>query len=362
MSKCIDELLNIPPYSLTKVEKEKMLFHELKELTEYHSVNCEEYGKIISSLQYKIEDADSMYNIPMVPVKIFKDFELRSVSKDKVKKVITSSGTSNQKVSRIFLDEINIKNQTKVLTHIVNSYVGDKRLPMIILDSNMVVKDRKMFSARGAGVVGFSIFGRNKFYALDENMNLNLDGMIEFINEHKDERIILFGYTYIIWKHIVNELKNRGISLDVNDGILFHVGGWKKIQSEGVDWATYNRTLKSMIGNIEIYNYYGMAEQLGSIYMECEHGHMHCSNFSDIIIRRSDDFSIADFGESGIIELISVIPSSYPGHAILTEDQGVILGEDDCPCGRKGKYFQIEGRLKHAEIRGCSDTYAAGTK
>ena len=43
---------------------------------------------------------------------------------------------------------------------------------------------------------------------------------------------------------------------------------------------------------------------------------------------------------------------------LLTEDEGCILGEDDCPCGRKGKYFKINGRLKNAEIRGCSDTYA----
>ena len=40
----------------------------------------------------------------------------------------------------------------------------------------------------------------------------------------------------------------------------------------------------------------------------------------------------------------------------------VILGEDDCPCGRNGKYFKINGRLKNAEIRGCSDTYAAKFK
>ena len=45
---------------------------------------------------------------------------------------------------------------------------------------------------------------------------------------------------------------------------------------------------------------------------------------------------------------------------MLTEDEGVIEGIDDCPCGRKGKYFRVLGRLKNAEIRGCSDTYAAG--
>ena len=46
-------------------------------------------------------------------------------------------------------------------------------------------------------------------------------------------------------------------------------------------------------------------------------------------------------------------------HSLLTEDEGILLGEDDCPCGRKGKYFRIIGRLQNAEIRGCSDTYEA---
>jgi len=66
---------------------------------------------------------------------------------------------------------------------------------------------------------------------------------------------------------------------------------------------------------------------------------------------------MAEKGERGLIELVSLLPVSYPGHALLTEDEGVILGEDDCPCGRRGVYFSVLGRLKDAEIRGCSDTY-----
>ncbi len=92
--------------------------------------------------------------------------------------------------------------------------------------------------------------------------------------------------------------------------------------------------------------------------MECECGHLHSTVFSDVIMRRPQDFSVCDKGEKGIIEVVSILPRSYPGHALLTEDEGVLLGEDDCPCGRKGKYFSVLGRLKNAEIRGCSDTYA----
>lgn len=92
--------------------------------------------------------------------------------------------------------------------------------------------------------------------------------------------------------------------------------------------------------------------------MQCEQGHLHTSIFSDVIIRQPHDFSSAPVGTSGIIQVLSLLPESYPGHSLLTEDEGILLGEDDCPCGRKGKYFKILGRLKKAELRGCSDTYA----
>ena len=107
-----------------------------------------------------------------------------------------------------------------------------------------------------------------------------------------------------------------------------------------------------------VHDYYGMVEQTGSIYMECGEGHLHAPIFSDVIIRRYTDFSEASIGEKGIIQVVSVLPKSYPGHSLLTEDEGILLGEDDCRCGRKGKYFKIIGRLKNAEIRGCSDVYA----
>jgi len=75
------------------------------------------------------------------------------------------------------------------------------------------------------------------------------------------------------------------------------------------------------------------------------------------LIRRPHDFSCCDFGEKGLVQVVSTLPKSYPGHVLLTEDEGELIGEDDCPCGRKGKYFKIHGRIKGAEIRGCSDTY-----
>jgi len=356
LEKCV-EMLEIDPYCLTKEKKEEFILSDLLALTKHHMDNCNEYKKMLLALGYQEENVKRLSDLPMLPVRLFKEKELLSTPRENIVKTMTSSGTSGQQVSKIYLDAENTKNQTKVLAHIINSFIGPKRLPLLILDTPLVKRDRSMFSARGAGIIGFSMFGKKIKYALDENMQFDYNGVREFLNEYGDEPILMFGYTYMIWQYCMNILKENDQNLNIKSGYLFHVGGWKKLKDQMVDAETYNQIVQKTMGNVKVYNYYGMAEQLGSVFVECEYGHMHCSNFSDVIIRRSKDFSEANIGEKGFIELLSLLPTSYPGHVLLTEDEGEILGIDDCPCGRKGKYFRIHGRIKNAEVRGCSDTF-----
>lgn len=352
------DCLSIEPYSLDKEEKTKFLTENLSELTKHHYTHCSEYKKILDAEKFDINSIESYYDIPFLPVRLFKEYDLKSIEQNEIQKTMTSSGTTGQQVSKIYLDKNTAANQTKVLTKIVSSYIGKKRLPMIILDTSALLKNRAMFSARGAGILGFSMFASDKFYALDENMQLDIEGMKAFLEKHKDEDIFLFGFTFMIWQHFYAELKRTGYHPDLSRGTIIHGGGWKKLVSEAVSPDMFKSELKRVCDIERVFDYYGMVEQTGTIYMECECGHLHAPIFSDVIIRRPKDFSPADIGEEGLIEVVSILPASYPGHALLTEDSGVILGEDDCPCGRKGKYFKINGRIKNAEIRGCSDTYA----
>jgi len=358
----LDELFAIPPYSLDAVSKEAALSEILMNLTRHHYNECPEYRSILDKLGFSVNRTIEQSNnqtitLPFLPVRLFKSLELRSVPKEKITKTLTSSGTSGQQVSRIFLDADNVRNQTKTLNEIISSFIGKGRLPLLLLDTEMIKKDRTMYSARGAGIIGFSIFGRGATYALDGEMKIDVDRVAQFFEAHQGEKILMFGYTYMIWQFVVRALEERGIRFNAQDAILFHIGGWKKLKDQAVDAMEFNRRVQGVLGNVKVYNYYGMAEQLGSVFVECEHGHMHCSNYSDVIIRRGKDFSVAEVGERGLIELLSVLPTSYPGHVLLTEDEGAILGVDDCPCGRKGKYFKIYGRVKNAEVRGCSDTF-----
>lgn len=362
MEQNYEEMLELEPYSLEKEKKQELLSRRLISLSRQHYKTCDAYKRIVDAFGIDLKQITSYDELPFLPVRLFKELELRSVPKEEIVKTMTSSGTSGQRVSRIYVDRKTAGYQQKTLVKLVSSFTGSARMPMLIIDCPSVVKNRAMFSARGAGILGFSIFGRDKLYALNDEMELDAEGVGAFLEKHKGEQIFLFGFTFMVWQHFYKELlrlKRQGTVWDLSKGILIHGGGWKKLEGEAVSREEFHAGLQKACGLHQIYDYYGMVEQTGCIYMQCEYGHLHASIFSDVIVRRPEDFSVCGIGEKGILQVVSAIPESYPGHSLLTEDEGMLLGEDDCPCKRKGKYFSVTGRLKNAEIRGCSDTYGA---
>ncbi|MBO6133034.1 MAG: acyl-protein synthetase [Lachnospiraceae bacterium] len=357
-----DEAMECKPFSMDKVEKKAFLNDRLMELTKRHYRESKEYRDILDTLGFDIKSQIAYDELPFVPVRLFKELSLKSVPEEKIVKTMTSSGTTGQAVSRIYLDSRTAANQQKVMARIVSDFLGPERCPMIIIDCPSVTKNREMFSARGAGILGFSIFGQKRIYALNDEMELDFNGLSHFLDTYRGKKILLFGFTFMIWEHFYKKLLKRaeeGERLDLSNGVLIHGGGWKKLLSEAVSPLEFKERLNEVCGLNEVHDYYGMVEQTGCIYVECECGHLHSSIYSDVIARRPSDFSKCEYGEKGILQVISTIPESYPGHSLLTEDEGTVLGEDDCPCGRLGKYFSVSGRIKNAELRGCSDTYAA---
>jgi len=353
-----EALLARAPYSMAQEEKTALYQRELSRLTRFHQAACPDYGQVLGGLAHQTDVDQSADQQPFLPVRMFKEFALQSVADADIHKTMTSSGTSGQQVSRIFLDKGTAARQTKVLGKIVTDLIGPKRLPMLVIDAKETIKNRHNFSARGAGILGFSLFGRDVTFALDADMQPNLQRIEAFAEQYTGREKFIFGFTSIIFQHFIQPLLAAKLKRDLAGSILLHGGGWKKLEDQAVDNLRYKSMLREAAEITRVHNYYGMVEQTGSIFTECDEGHLHCSLFSDIIVR-DQHFSPAPMGNKGLVQLLSLLPESYPGHSILSEDIGAILGEDDCRCGRLGKYFHIYGRAKQAEVRGCSDTYAA---
>ena len=359
----IDKFYELSPYELDKIEKSRILTEELLELTLLHKQRCPQYAGFLKAVHFDESNVKEPSDIPFFPVRLFKDVDLLSIPREEVFKTMTSSGTTGQQVSKIYVDKETAMIQQKVLVKILSDFWGKKRLPMLVIDSKQTVRNRQMFTARGAAILGLQVASRDIVYALNDDMTLNVDEVRNFLEKYSGQRFIIFGFTFIVWQHFYEVFANKQAdfdirSFDLSEAFLMTGGGWKKLVSESISQEEFKKRIKAVLGIGNFLDHYAMVEQTGCIYAECECGHLHSSIYSDVFVRDPNDFSIKGIGEKGIIQTVSVLPHSYPGHSLLTEDEGMILGEDDCPCGRKGKYIKILGRLKSAELRGCSDTYA----
>lgn len=343
---------DIPQYSLVRKDKQALLLEELIRLHHFHYGASEAYRSISDKLfRHEIKD---IAGLPYLPVTAFKEHTLKSIPDADIFKTLTSSGTTGSVPSRIYLDKETAQLQTAALSNIMQFILGKERLPMLIIDTIGLIKNRASFSARGAGVLGMSIFGKAHTYLLDENMQVDKKALQAFVEKYRNAPVLLFGFTFMVWQY----LYEQDITIDLSNATLIHSGGWKKLIEKQVDNATFKKRMQEKFGIKRIYNFYGMVEQVGSVFTECEQGNLHTPNFADVLIRSPYDFSVLPHGEKGLIQVLSLLPRSYPGFSLLTEDLGIVHGEDDCPCGRKGKYFEVLGRVPKAELRGCSDTFA----
>lgn len=350
----VNTLLSHSPFSLIREDKVRAFDQEMRDLTIHHFENCEPYRNLLNALRFDPVRPTPARELPFLPVRLFKERSLASVPQDAIVRTMTSSGTSGQAVSRIHLDRETAMLQSRVLARIVGNFVGPKRLPLLIIDSPGVLRDRASFSARGAGIVGFSALGRDVTFALDDEMKIDWAVLDAFSERHAEEPILMFGFTFMVWEYFRPDPAR--VRRTFPNAVLFHGGGWKKLADRAVGAEEFREGLRDRWHIERAHNYYGLIEQAGSIHVECEHGYLHASNFSDVIIRNTR-LEPCEPGRRGLVQLLSLLPRSYPGHNVLTEDEGTLVGEDDCPCGRRGRYFLVHGRAAEAEARGCSDTH-----
>lgn len=350
-----DELLEIPPYSLTCEDKEAAILGELNALAQHHYDVCPPYRRIADACWNGAVAAETLDRSPYLPVSLFKELELSSSSLNGM--VLQSSGTTGQTPSRIFLDAETADRQGRALVATFKHILGTARMPMLVVDSRKVITDPTTLTARGAGVLGLMKFGGRTTFALDEGFAPQPQKVREFVQKFGSEPFLIFGFTFMVWSQLYNTFEDR--ELDLSQATMIHSGGWKKMESESVDNEVFRAAFLRRFNLSKIYNFYGFVEQIGSIFLEGEPGLLYPPNFTDIIIRDPETWAPLPPGQAGVIQVVSLLPRSYPGHNVLTEDLGVVEIGDGGPAGRRGKAVRILGRVPKAELRGCSDVIAA---
>lgn len=352
------DALQPPLFGLDQQAREARLDPVLRAITSHQMAASPEYRAIVDAMFPDWETTPGLGGLPFVPVGIFKRRVLKSVDDAEVFKTITSSGTTGQTPSRVHVDRLTANRQTKALTAIMGEVLGRGRRPMLIVDTDAILSDRTSHTARAAGVVGMMTLGRDHTFLLDAEMTPQPDRLRELAERHQGTPILIFGFTFMVWQHLVRPFADAGI--DLSGATLVHSGGWKQMEAERVGNDEFHDAVHDAFGIDDVVNFYGMAEQVGSVFIEGADRLLHPSAFADVIVRDPHTWEECVPGETGVLQVLSAVPTSYPGHSVLTEDLGVVESVDGTEMG--GKAFRVVGRLPKSELRGCSDTYAAAAR
>ena len=174
----------------------------------------------------------------------------------------------------------------------------------------------------------------------------------KFLEKYDGKPFFIFGFTYLVWLNFYKKISKK---YDLSKAVLIHSGGWKKMIDQSVDNKVFRESFKQDLGLTKIFNFYGMVEQTGSLFLEGPGGLLYPPIFSEVIIRDPLSWKPVEEGKEGIIQVISLIPRSYPGHSLLTEDIGYLSNNPDKNSDWPEQGLVINGRIPKLEMRGCSD-------
>jgi len=360
----IDALLKGPQYEIPQREKEELLLPLFRDLCRSMAESCPPYGRFLERLGTPIPNWCRLADIPPLPVSMFKYFELRAVPASQVVRELLSSSTTGTAPSRIFVDKTTAFRQARALAAVLKEHIGGSRRPYLVLDSPDSVPEGDRLTARGAAIRGIGNFASSVHYAFRTlpggELTPDLAAIESFFATHASAHPLLFGFTYIVWTRFILEMEKRGLAFAASGATLLHSGGWKKLTSQAVSREDFSSRAAGVVGcpPAAILDFYGMVEQVGTVFVDCPAGYKHAPAFADFIVRAPCTMDPVAIGQEGLIEVLSVLPESYPGLALLTEDLATLIGSDDCPCGRKGRYFRFTKRVERTELRGCGDVFA----
>lgn len=358
----IDRLLSMPPYGQSPEEKHGSLLEILKGELDYACKRHAGYKNYIAHWPSDYRTAARVADLPFLPVGMLKaDPPLSFVDRSEIKRTITSSATTSQVPSRVVLDSPTARRMTKGIISIVRDFIGSARRPYLVVDTPGFRASENGLGARGAAIQGLQPFASETTHCLSLNKQgdllLDIDRLQEFAHRHTNAELLVYGFTYILWNHLVKPLTAAGISLNLSKARILHSGGWKRLQDQAVEKQVFNEQLARVFGCSpdQIIDFYGMVETVGVIYPDCSAGNKHGPVFGDVIVRDPLTLEPVPVGESGVVQVCSILPTSFPGHLLLTEDLARVVAYDGCPCGRRGISFRFAGRVPKAELRGCGN-------
>jgi phenylacetate-coenzyme A ligase PaaK-like adenylate-forming protein len=362
LGQSIATMLDTSPYTMPPEHRHDALLALLKRELEYACERSPKFSNYVRHWPVSLAAAEKIADLPYLPVSVFKaNPPLSLVPASEIKRTLTSSSTSGQVPSRVVLDAATSRRMTKGVIAIIRDFVGAARRPYLVIDTQENLERQSELGARGAAIQALGSFATEIVSCLrvDSQGELapDLEKLVASAAKWKEAEVLVYGFTYLIWTQLVQPLKRQGITLALPNVHVLHSGGWKRLEQQAVTRDIFVRDVAAVFGcsRDRVIDYYGMVENVGVVYPDCAPGYKHVPAFADVIIRDPLTLAPVEPGQQGLVQVCSVLPTSFPGFLLLTDDMGVIIGHDGCGCGRRGMHFRFLRRVPKVEVRGCGN-------
>jgi Acyl-protein synthetase, LuxE len=364
----IESAMAAPLYAQVPVQRQTRMLSLLKDELGYACQRSSRFRNYIEHWPVAYDTAESIVDLPFLPVSAFKaNPPLTLVEAKEIVRTLSSSATSSQTPSRVALDRATSRRMTRSLTAVIRDFIGPDRRPYLVVDIPENLAPQAELGARAAAVQGLTSFATKIVSCLTADgicePRLDVERILTFAREYGEREVLIYGFTYVIWNSMVLPLRREGKSLAMANARVLHSGGWKRLQEQAVTKEVFTQGVADTVGcsPARVIDYYGMVENVGVVYPDCAFGNKHVPAFAEVIVRDPLTLAPVKEGEKGLLQICSVLPTSFPGFLVLTDDLAEFRDYDGCPCGRRGTFFRFAGRVPKVEVRGCGNIEPART-
>ena len=300
------------------------------EVFQFQYINNNIYKSYCDLLKKTPSNIGDISGIPFLPISFFKSHSVMCTKK--YDKVFHSSGTTNENLSKHYVSDINIYEQS-FLKNFIDNYGDPKDYVILGLLPNYMENENSSLIYMVNNLIELSESNDSGFFL--KEYDFIIEKMKSLARENK--KIILVGVSYALLD--LTESKN----LNFENTIIIETGGMKGRRREMIK-KELHETLKERTGLKKIHSEYGMTELLSQAYSKGD-GIFSCPNWMRVYIRDINDpnflYSNNKSGGINIIDLANINSCSF----IATEDMGSL---------HKNGNFEIMGRIDHTDTRGCN--------
>lgn len=297
----------------------------------YQAENNLVYKQYLSLLHIVPEKIKSIYDIPFLPVSFFKTHKITTSEFSET--VFTSSGTTGDEVSKHYVKDLSIYNNSFIkcfnlfydnpdeycVLALLPSYLEREGSSLVYMVNELIKRTKNKDSG----------------FFLGNTSDLN-NILKKYLNS--SQKVLLLGVSYALLDFV--EMFPQQLS---HNFIVMETGGMKGRKKE-ITRQELHEKLSVGFGVNNIHSEYGMTELLSQAYSK-GNGVYNSPPWMKVLIRDTyDPFQIMSNEKTGGINIID-LANRYSCSFIETQDLGKLHDDGS---------FEVLGRFDNSQVRGCN--------